>query len=99
MCQICGKHYHFVINCSNWYNNSYVKYKTLQVLANISLNEQIYNSFYVDLCATSHMSNNGGILSNTKSYHSSNVFFVGNKDSLPILYFIDAKMSIGCSKV
>lgn len=45
------------------------------------------------------MTNDKGILSNTKSYSGQDVIFVGNEDSLPISHVGDAEIKTSCDKV
>lgn len=99
MCQICGRNYHSAINCWYRYDYSYQADDSPQALATFSLNEQNDNTVYVDSSATSYMTNDPGILSNTKSYAGSDVIFVGNGDSLPISYVGDVELPTSHGKV
>ncbi|KAF8389828.1 hypothetical protein HHK36_024347 [Tetracentron sinense] len=83
-CQICKKPGHDALRYWHRFNHSYQAEEIPQALAAMAITDPYDPEWIPDTGATSHMTNNPGILHSISPYNGSDVITVGNGNTLPI---------------
>ncbi len=83
-CQLCGQLGHIATQYTQRAPPSYQPSDATSHLAALSVNESFDPSWYLDTGATSHMTYDSGILSNSQPYCGLDTVAVGDGTTLPI---------------
>ncbi|KAF8407209.1 hypothetical protein HHK36_006336 [Tetracentron sinense] len=90
---ICKKPGHDALRCWHRFNHSYQAEEIPQVLAAMSITDPHDLGWIPDTGATSHMTNNPGILSSVSPYSGSDKIIVGNGNELSISHISNTSLS------
>ncbi|KAF8396137.1 hypothetical protein HHK36_017750 [Tetracentron sinense] len=84
VCQICGKANYMTLNCWNRFNHSYQAEEIPQALAAMTVTDPHDLEWIPDTGASSHMTNNPGILNTVKPYMGHDKIIIGDGKELSI---------------